>query len=214
MKHFKKRAFSALLCLTLAFALSLSAPAAQSMKTVKAAKAQNLNASIKGFMKAAKSFDVNKMERYIYSWGKTTEIRVASQSQSHLKAYYKKCARKLNYKIISQKTKGNTAKVKFRFNYVNAYEFVENTVMLIVKDALTGIDVSSMLPRELLKYSNSIYKKSGAISPIKKMRTQNVTVTFIRTGSCWKIKKMTKNLENVLAANALASAEQIQNSMN
>ena len=87
----------------------------------------------------------------------------------------------------------------------------------ISNDMLSGkMDLEKMLEmteKQLMKYMNSVVRRSAASVKKTAYRTQTIKVTFVKKGTKWKVKKMTKALDNVLQANVPVSMEKLANSL-
>ena len=208
MKKFKK------LCFILIMSLSLSLLAPISANQVEAAqKQESLTTSIKKFMRYSKDFNLKGIRSYVVSFGKYKDTYYMPTKNNEFYKYFKKCNKKMTYKIISKKQKKSTATVKLKIRYVNSYEFTENFYYRILIDTITGkADTDKMSDAALTKYINSVIRSSAAGVSKTKFRTQTITLSFIKKDKKWKIKKMNKTLDNILQANHPHSCDIVEKS--
>lgn len=215
MKRIKKCITSILLSLSLVLTLPI---VPNTPVTVEAAKkASGLDASIKGFMKAAKSCNYEKMNTYVKSWPSKTMLSDI-QNYSALQRYLKRCNGKLRYRILNKKVSKRTAKVQIQFRYVDASEFfINSTVLVFAEEAKLELknpdfipdDATNVEEEQLMRpYINKAYRNAAKISPINRFKTEVLSVSFVKTSSGWKIKKMSDPLENVILCNLLFIGEE------
>lgn len=172
------------------------------ISTEAASKKSQVNSATKGFFNATKKFDANKMNKYVKSWGKCTKPKELSESP-YFKKYLKWANKKLSYKILSTKASGKTAKVKVRVKYTNSKEFTDTLYGLLVVDLMGQGDLDKISDKQMLKLINKYSKIAyfGAIKSKRQYKTETVTITLGKYGKSWKIKKMSKKLENIIYAN-------------
>lgn len=203
-----KKKFCYLFSLMLLFTLFLSGP----VRHVEAAsKQESLNTSVKTFMKHSKNFNLKGIRSYVNSFGiyKMTYSSI-DMDNNEMYRYLKKCNKKMTYKVVSKKQNKKTATVKLKIKYVNSYQFTEKLTENMVNDILSGtIDPETMTEEEMLQYVNKLVKKAQASVTKTKYRTQTITLKFIKKGKKWKVKKMTKALDNILEANIPYSLEKL-----
>ena len=188
------------LCYLLIIALVLSCLPA--INSEAASKKSQVNSATKGFFNATKKFDVNKMNKYVKSWGKCTKPKMLSKS-TYLKKYFKWANKKLSYKILSTKVSWKTAKVKVRVKYTNSKKFTDTFYGLLVVDLMGRENPDKISDKQMTKLCNK-YAKIAYLNAIKSKRqykTETVTITLGKYGKSWKIKKMSKKLENIIYAN-------------
>lgn len=177
-------------------------------------KKETLNTSVKNFMKQAKAFNLKGIRSRVADFGEYELVYTTQSSGDAMYKYYKKCAKKMTYKVLSkQKKDKNTYVVKLRVRYVNSRQFTEKLVEKMSNDMLSGkLEIEKMLEmseKELLKYANSLVRYADKSVKKTKYRTQTIKITFVRKGNKWKVKKMTRSLDNVLEANVPASLEKM-----
>jgi hypothetical protein len=183
-----------------------------------ATKSESINASVKNFMKQAQKLRIKGIRSRIVDLGDYDVVYDSSNQSSEMYNYYKKCAKKMTYKVVSKKKKNkNTYEVKLRITYVNSYQFTENLVTEITNDMLSGkIDLDKLMEmsdKEILQYTNSLIRTADQSAKTTKYRKQTIKLKFIKKGNKWKVKKMTKALDNVLEANVPASFEKLSSGL-
>lgn len=181
---------------------------------VSAKKQQSLNTSVKNFMKYARAFHLKGIRSSVDSFGNYGLLYYTDvDNKDEMYKYYKKCARKMTYKILSKKQGKKTAVVKVKVRYVNSYRFTQSMVDKLSDDLIYGkIDTDDLLnmnEKKMTPYINNLVKYSAKRSGKIKYRTQTIKLTFVKKEGKWKIKKMTKALDNVLQANIPVSLEKI-----
>ena len=208
-----------LICLMTAFMLMVTAFSVGTLE-VHAAKQETLSTSVKQFMKYAKAFHIKGIRSRVADLGEYDMIYDTANASSadEMYKYYKKCAKKMKWKVVSKKKRNKTTvDVKFKIRYVNSKQFTENLMTNISNDMLSGkMDLEKMLEmteKQLMKYMNSVVRRSAASVKKTAYRTQTIKVTFVKKGTKWKVKKMTKALDNVLQANVPVSMEKLANSL-
>ncbi len=167
-----------------------------------ASKKSQVNSAVKGFLNATKKFDANKMNKYVKSWGKCTKPSTYN-STPYMKKYFKWANKKLSYKILSTKASGKTAKVKVRVKYTNSKEFTDTFYGLLVLDLMGRDNPDKLSDKQTLNLFNKYSKIAyfDAIKSKRKYKTETITITLGKYGKNWKIKKMSKRLENIIYAN-------------
>ena len=213
-----KRIRKCITSIMLSLSLVLTLPTVLNMPvTVEAAKkASGLDTSIKGFVKAAKSCNYEKMNTYVKTLPQKA-LFLDIQNYSALQKYLKKCNGKLRYRILNKKVSKRTAKVQIQFRYVDASEFfINGSVLTFAEAAMLDLKNPDFIPddatsaeeqRLMRPYVNKAYRNAAKISPIKKFNTEVLSVSFVKTSSGWKIKKMDDSLANVILCNMLYLSE-------
>lgn len=194
------------LCHLLIIALIFSCIPAISSEA--ASKKSQVNSAAKGFFNATKKFNATGMNKYVKSWGKYNKPTEFNK-YPYMKKYFKWANKKLSYKILSTKVSGKTAKVKVRVKYTDSKDFTDTAIGLIMLDLLGREDVDKLSDKQMTKISNKYSKIAyfNAIQSKRQYKTETVTITFGKYGKNWKIKKMTKKLENIIYANFSYCAE-------
>lgn len=201
------------LCYILSFILFLSLTVPISIPQVAAAqKQESLNTSVKRFMRYSKDFNLKGIRSYVVSFGKYKDTYYVTTKNNEFYNYFKKCNKRMTYRVLSKKQKKNAATVKLKIKYIDSYEFTENLYYRILIDALSGTDVDKMTDAQLAKYINSVVRTSAAGVAKRKYRTQTITLNFVKKDKKWKIKKMTKALDNILQANYPDSCKKVEKS--
>lgn len=188
------------LCHLLIIALIFSCIPAISSEA--ASKKSQVNSATKGFFNATKTFNATGINKYVKSWGKYSTPE-GYNALPYMKKYFKWANKKLSYKILSTKVSGKTAKVKVRVKYTNSKDFTDTLYGLLVLDLMGRDNPENMSDKETIKLFKK-YSKIAYYSAIKSKRqykTETITITFGKYGKNWKIKKMTKKLENIIYAN-------------
>ncbi len=163
-----------------------------------ASKKSQVKTTTKKFMKTIKKFDSNGINKYVKSWGARSNPEEFN-SAPYMKKYFKWTNKKLTYKILSTKVSGKTAKVKVRVKYVNSKNFTEELLGLSIMDFMNNPDISDQEAEAIIKkHSKTAYQH--AIKKSRKYKTKTVTLTYGKYDGKWKIKKMSKNLENIIYA--------------
>lgn len=196
------------------FILFLSLLFPTSISHVEAAqKQESLNTSIKKIMKYSKDFNLKGIQSYTVSFGKYKSTYYMKTKNNELYNYFKKCNKKMTYKIVSKKQRKNTATIKLKIRYVDSYEFTENFYYRLFIDSISGrVDLDNMSEAQSDKYANSVVRTSAAGVAKTKYRTQTISLELIKKDKKWKIKKMTKAFDNILQANFPYSSEKIEKS--
>ena len=169
------------------------------MHTDAASKKTQAKTTTKNFMKAVKKFDSKGMNKYVKSWGYRAKPSDFND-YPYMKKYFKWTNKKLSYKILSTSVSGKTAKVKLRVKYINSKNYTDTLFNELISYTLTLDDLSEEdLDAVMNKCTKSAYK--SAIKSKRKYKTETVTITFGKYNGKWKIKKMSKKLENIIYAN-------------
>lgn len=143
--------------------------------------------TVNNFYKAAKSYNMKKMKSY---FSKKSDCEVFSDWKK-LEQFCRKQNKTLKYKIQSVNIKGNNATVKVKCAYKNAYKAYYNsfndTVAYLTTLPNGGEDISD---NAFKKKYNQFFKQNLKTTPASK-KTKTVTVSLMKKGSSWKIKKKT-----------------------
>ncbi len=199
----KKRILSLLLIMFMVFSIPVTADAASAKSSV--------NKSVKNFLSASKTFNTTKMNKYIYR--KKDKFKKSELNElPNIVKYAKKHNKKISYKITSTKVKGKNATVKVKVTYVNSRPVADEFMSIMIIDAYSGIDTSTT------KYIDTTWGKAAKKVSNLKTKTKTISISMIKDGKTWKIKKLKDDLTNIVLADfgdAIESAtEDFVNAMN
>lgn len=213
MKSMKKIMLSLLAVLSAVLLL----PGAAQAKT----KTESLGTSVKTFVKAAKKMDEKQLKKYVKNW---EEYSVADIKDVMPKTYraVKKNASKVTYKVVSKKTKGNTATVVLQVKYPKYTKAINRMIEAMKKyyekkygsananmevpGDLTDAEIDKLV-NEVLNEMDTVCAKAIKNCPKSGMASKNIKVTFVKDGGRWVMKKMPKSLANAMYCDLVRSAE-------
>ncbi len=218
MKTMKKILMSLLLALSAVMFL----PGAVQAKT----KTESLSTSVKAFIKAAKKMDEKQLDKYVRDWEdySSEDVKYALPKTYRV---IKKNASKVTYKVVSKKKKGNTATVVLQVKYPKYTKAIGRMVKALEKyyekkygftDAGMGMPMPNDLSqKEIEKMVSEMLDEmdtlcAGQIKKCPKSGTasKKITVTFVKSGSRWVMKKMPKALANAMYCDLIRSAEKAE----
>lgn len=173
----------------------------------------SVNKTIKSYFEAMKKFDTKKMDNYIYrkkdKYGSASEMK---KETPNMYQYIKKYNKKISYKIISTKVKGQNAEVKVKVKYVDSEPVAGMLLLIMLSDAFSDVDMDSD------DYVDKAWKRAEklALEEYGKLGTKSKTITInmIKTKGKWKIKKVPASLANVAVADIGDAFAALAESMN
>ncbi len=175
------------------------------------AAGKSLKASEKAFFKEMKRFDYKGMNSYVKSWGDNGQIVPAFYMVPNGRKYFSKCAKKMSYRIISTKRKGNKADVKVKFRYVSCEDFTFNFCMNAFYYMADGKfdGLSAMSDKKLIKLVDQIIRDSQKGTKLNRFKTKTITIRFVKTKKCWKVEKVSNKLADIMMANFASNLESL-----
>ena len=175
------------------------------------AAGKSLKASEKAFFKEMKEFDYKGMNRYVKDWGEAGQLVPAFYAVPNGKKYFSKCAKKMSYRIISTKKKGNKVDVKVKFRYISCDDFTFNFCLNAFYYMADGKldNLSSMSDKKIIKLVNQIISESQKGTKLNHFKTKTVTIRFVKTKNCWKVEKVSDKLADVMMANFASNLQNL-----
>ncbi len=192
----KKRILLLLLVLIMVFTMPVTANAASAKSSV--------NKSVKNFLSATKTLNTTKMNKHIYR--KKDKFKKSELKElPNVVKYAKKHNKKMSYKITSTKVKGKNATVKVKITYVNSRPVANEFMNILFTDAYSGIDTSTV------KYIDTTWGKASKKFSTLKTKTKTISISMIKDGKTWKIKKVKDDLKNIVFADFSESMDTATN---
>lgn len=199
----KKRILSLLLVLIMVLTIPVTTEAASAKSSV--------NKSVKNFLSASKTLNTIKMNKYIYR-KKDRFTKSELKQLPNITKYAKKYNKKMSYKITSTKVKGKNATVKVKVTYVNSRPVANEFMNILIVDSFNGIDTTTV------KYIDTTWGKASKKVSKLKTKSKTISISMIKSGKTWKIKKVKDDLKNIVLADFSDSldtaTEEFVNAMN
>jgi hypothetical protein len=197
----RKRAISLCLSVVLLLILIMS-PISNTTSIVNAASDKTkIKTTINNYFKAAKKYDVKKMNKYV----KDTKNYNPSElnDYSSLRSYLKIRNKSLTYSVQKIKVDKNKATVTVKCKYLDSSTTYESAFANLILFAFANAD-KNYSDKILLKKFNSIFKKSIKDSMNayqKKYKTKTFKISLLKEKGNWKINTVTYDLANSVTAN-------------
>lgn len=184
-----KKKTKILTLLTMLFLLAFAVPVTGSAASPKTQVKKSVNA----FLKYAKNLNTAKMAKCYAEDPENTEMYPNVTAFRKVQRPY---ARKLQWKIVSCKVKGNRAVVKAHMTYANLHVSYRNMLDKVVEYATTDFDASvNSTVRNMTKWMKQEIAKNGAeINTYK-----NVQIRLKKIGGKWKILEPGEELADALS---------------
>lgn len=213
MKTMKKILLSLLVVLSAVLFL----PGAAQAKT----KTESLGTSVKTFVKAAKKMDEKQLKKYVKNWAKYSVADIKDVMPKTYRAV-KENASKVTYKVVSKEKKGDTATVVLQVRYPKYTKLVKRMIEAMnkyyeekygsanadmnVPDDLSGEEIKKLV-KEMFGEIDSICAKQIKNCPKSGTASKKITVTFVKDGGRWVMKKMPESLVNAMFCDLVRSAK-------
>ncbi len=181
MKKQKKRLVLFVMLITM-LALSVSAQAKTSAKTINA-----VNKVVKTYFNAQKKGKLATMDKCLY------KPRLGSYGSTYIDKFLKKYNKKLTYKITSTRVSGKNATVKVKCTYQSAYNLYMNSIFDLALKQPEALENSLSTTVAL-----SSYMKTNLKAYPPKSKTTTLTIKLVKKSGTWKIKTLSKSMQNVL----------------
>ncbi|WP_099466922.1 nuclear transport factor 2 family protein [Konateibacter massiliensis] len=205
----KKRILSMFLSAIIIFIIIMSPIQGNVMVAAAASDKTKVKTTVNNYFKAAKKYDVKKMNKYV----KNTDDYDPSElyAYSAFRNYIKTRNKSLNYSVQKVAVKGSNATVTVKCKYLDSSKTYEQAFTNLLLFAIINYD-KDYSEKELLREFNTIFKltiKDNKSAYAKKYKTKTFKIKLVKEKGSWKINKMTYDLANSVTANFYKAANSI-----